>query len=214
MGKDNANLIILKKLYQKKKAQIISRLDEFKKILNKSEKHIFKELCFCILTPQSKAKVADRLINRLYNSGLLFKANKFQLQKYLKPIRFYKKKSEYIVNCRKKIFLEQKIKDFLTKNNPLVIRNWLIKNIKGIGYKEASHFLRNIGLGENLAILDRHILKNLKKYGVIKKIPKTLTPKRYLKIEEGFKKFSDKINIPLSHLDLLFWSLEAGEIFK
>ncbi|MCM8819921.1 MAG: N-glycosylase/DNA lyase [Candidatus Omnitrophica bacterium] len=213
MGED-LNIEKLKKLYNERRKQILDRLNEFQKLKNASYKKIFKELCFCILTPQSKAKMCDAIIAKLYKCGLLFKANKFQLQKYLKPIRFYKKKSEYIVECRKKFFLKCKTKDFLTKNNALIIRDWLIKNIKGIGYKEASHFLRNIGLGENLAILDRHILKNLKNFGVISQIPKTLTKKRYLKIEEEFKKFSDKINIPLSHLDLLFWSLETGEIFK
>ena len=89
-----------------------------------------------------------------------------------------------------------------------------MKNVNGLGYKETSHFLRNIGLGKNFAILDRHILKNLKRYGVIKSIPKTLTRKKYLEIERKMKKFSEKIKIPLAELDLLFWSEETGEIFK
>jgi N-glycosylase/DNA lyase len=96
----------------------------------------------------------------------------------------------------------------------MAARDWLVENIKGIGYKEASHFLRNIGFGENLAILDVHILRNLKKVGVIKELPKSITKKRYLNIENKFKKFSDRIKIPMAHLDLLFWSLETGKIFK
>ena len=76
-----------------------------------------------------------------------------------------------------------------------------------------SHFLRNTG-HENLAILDRHILKNLIKLNVIKEIPKTLTPKAYLDIEERFKRFSDKAGIGMDELDLLFWSMETGEVFK
>jgi len=61
------------------------------------------------------------------------------------------------------------------------MREWLIRSIRGIGYKEASHFLRNIGLGENLAILDRHILKNLKFFGVIEEIPASLPKKNILR---------------------------------
>ncbi len=86
--------------------------------------------------------------------------------------------------------------------------------MKGLGYKEASHFLRNIGLGFDLAILDRHIMRNLLKYGVIDKIPECITKKCYLSLENEMKKFSDKIDIPLADLDLLFWSEETGEIFK
>jgi N-glycosylase/DNA lyase len=88
-----------------------------------------------------------------------------------------------------------------------------VKNVKGLGWKEASHFLRNIG-HRNLAILDRHILRNLKRHGVIKSLPKTLTPKRYLVIEQKFMEFSSTIGITMDELDLLFWSRETGEILK
>ena len=79
--------------------------------------------------------------------------------------------------------------------------------------KEASHFLRNIGKGENLAILDRHVLKNLIRLQVID-YPKTLSKRVYLEIEDKMKDFSNKVSIPLAHLDLLLWSLETGEVFK
>jgi len=92
-------------------------------------------------------------------------------------------------------------------------REWLVENVKGYGFKEASHFLRNIGYRE-LAILDRHILKYLVEFGVIEKVPKSLTKKNYMEIEEKFKQFSGRVGIPMDELDLLFWSLETGEIFK
>lgn len=76
-----------------------------------------------------------------------------------------------------------------------------------------SHFLRNIGK-RDLAILDRHILKNLKNLKAIDELPKALTKKKYLEIEGKFKAFSNKIKIPIDELDLLFWSQETGEIFK
>lgn len=84
----------------------------------------------------------------------------------------------------------------------------------GFGMKEASHFMRNIGLFEDIAILDRHILKNLIEYDVISEIPKTLTVKIYLEIEQKMKEFAEKIKIPFTELDLLFWSEETGHVFK
>lgn len=84
----------------------------------------------------------------------------------------------------------------------------------GLGYKEAGHFLRNVGLGEDLAILDRHILKNLVLLGVIDEVPASLTKRRYLEIERRMIEFSKKTGIPMGHLDLLLWSKETGEIFK
>ncbi|MFW5800234.1 MAG: DNA lyase, partial [Spirochaetota bacterium] len=98
--------------------------------------------------------------------------------------------------------------------NILDKRVWLVKNIKGYGYKEASHFLRNIGFGDNIAILDRHIYKNLKLLNVIDEIPKSASPKKYIEIEQKMREFSKEINIPMAHLDFVLWYKEAGEIFK
>ena len=108
--------------------------------------------------------------------------------------------------------------DFISENinkikDPKELREFLVKNVKGYGYKESAHFLRNVGY-KNLAILDRHILRNLLRYNVIDEIPKSLTPKKYFEIENKFLEFSNKLNIPMDHLDLLFWSKETGEIFK
>jgi N-glycosylase/DNA lyase len=69
-------------------------------------------------------------------------------------------------------------------------------------------------MGDDIAILDRHILKNLIKYGVIDEVPKSLTEKKYTEIEGKMRAFSKEIGIPFSHLDLLWWSEETGEIFK
>jgi Thermostable 8-oxoguanine DNA glycosylase len=94
------------------------------------------------------------------------------------------------------------------------LREWLVKNVLGLGYKEASHFLRNIGRNDGLAILDRHILRNLKRLGVIQSIPKSISRKYYLDIEQRFSKFADDLGIALDELDLVFWSTETGEIRK
>jgi N-glycosylase/DNA lyase len=90
---------------------------------------------------------------------------------------------------------------------------FLVKNFKGFGMKEASHFLRNTGHFD-LAILDRHILRNLLELGVIEEVPESLSAKNYLAIEEKMKDFSNQIGIPFAHLDMLLWAKEAGEVFK
>jgi len=82
-------------------------------------------------------------------------------------------------------------------------------------YKEASHFLRNIGRGDELAILDRHILRGLKMAGVIEEIPVSLSEKLYSEIEKAMKNFAlRKMKLPVSHLDFVFWHFFNGEVFK
>ncbi len=190
----------LKNSYEKKKQIIKQRLEEFKK--ERSEEEIFLELCFCILTPQSKAKAADKAIRIMSEKKILLNGSESDIFSVIDfcGVRFPQNKARYIVEARK----------FLGRLK--LEREWLVKNVKGLGYKESSHFLRNIGFS-GLAILDRHIITNLHGLGVID-IPKTLTRKKYLEIEEKMKKFAEAVSIPIDELDLLLWSEETGEIFK
>ena len=201
------SLAELKKIYRERRGVIQNRLEDFKKVKGD---HVFYELCFCILTPQSNALKCDRCISILKGNGFLNKD--FEIEGHLRShTRFYRNKSKYLRLAKESYRLtEGEIKK--TKN-PKELREYLVKNVKGIGYKESSHFLRNIGY-RNLAILDRHILKNLLKLNVIPAMPKTLTKKTYLAIEKKFLNFSKKLKIPMDELDLLFWSIETGKVFK
>ena len=209
----------LKELYLPVKNKIKSRLDEFSQIWKRgSEEDIFAELVFCLLTPQSKAKSCDDAVNCILERDLLLKGNKSQIASELRgKVRFHNTKAKHIVEARKKLSKggTLSIKNQITRfNNARETRKWLVEYIKGLGYKEASHFLRNIGKGENLAILDRHILKNLELLGVLEGIPTSISKKKYLEIEKRMKEFAESVRIPMSHLDLLLWYKETGEVFK
>lgn len=202
--------------YNQKRKAIKARLNEFRKVGALEDKDIFAELCFCILTPQSRAVLCDKAIKELKKSGLILKGTKQAVRAKLKGVRFPNNKAAYIIAARKPLTTNRRldIKTKLEKNDIPKTRDWLVKNIKGLGYKEASHFLRNIGLGNDIAILDVHILRNLLRYKVIQKLPKTLSRAAYLDIEKAVREFSKKTTIPMAELDLLFWSNETGHIFK
>lgn len=202
--------------YSGRRVAIKKRILEFREMWKEPDEKIFSELSFCICTPQSSARACYRAIDKLEKSGMLFRGDEERIRRGLVSVRFSSNKARYIIGAR---YLFTKKRDIVIKEriryaDPRRTREWLVKNVKGFGYKEASHFLRNIGLGEKLAILDRHILKNLLRYGIISEVPKSLTPKKYLEVEDKMKKFSQKIDIPIAELDLLFWSEETGEIFK
>ena len=200
------------------KDEIQSRLREFDSVLKTGdEESIFAELVFCILTPQSKAKSAWAAVKRLLDKGLLLAGTEDQVLRELIGVRFKYKKAGYVIEARNKFLIDGKlvIKSRISRfSDAYDAREWLVRNVKGIGYKEASHFLRNIGIGEDLAILDRHILKNLRSLQVIDEVPDSLSRRRYLEIERGMKELSEETKIPLSHLDLVLWYKETGEVFK
>ncbi|MGC8977420.1 MAG: N-glycosylase/DNA lyase [Candidatus Ratteibacteria bacterium] len=209
-------IVELKNLYFEKKKEIEKKLKEFKKNFESEEK-IFYELCFCLLTPQSKARNCWKSIEYLKRKNLIFNGSEDDIKEALKNVRFRNKKAYYLVYTRnlffknKKLSIKPVIKSF---KNLYDLREYLVKNIKGLGYKEASHFLRNIGFGNKIAILDRHILKNLKELKVIDKIPRSLNKNKYIEIEKKFIEFSYKIGIKPSELDLLLWAKETGFVFK
>lgn len=204
--------------YKKRSPEIKNRLAEFKPLRNSTDEDIFSELCFCILTPQAKATSCDAAIKELKKRGLLLKGGVRAIRSALKgKVRFHNKKGGYLVGARR--FFDKSddrfgIVDKIKAADAFNVREWIVSKIKGLGYKEASHFLRNIGLGQDIAILDRHILKNLKRYGVIKRLPLSLTRKNYMAIEGKMRQFAKRTTIPLEEMDLLFWSLETGFVFK
>lgn len=209
---------ILVEEYKKRRAEIKKRLEDFARLHKGKDDDIFSELAFCLFTPQAKATSCAAAVKKLQDSGLLLKGSVRSIRSRLKgSVRFHNNKAKYLVGARRLFKDEAGCLDLKCKvraEDPLGTRQWLVENVKGLGYKEASHFLRNIGLGRDLAILDVHILKNLKKYGVIREIPSSLTPKRYMDIEGRMRQFSKKTGIPLGELDLLFWSIETGFVFK
>ncbi len=210
-------VIDLKEQYKKIRPVIVDRISEFEKIWEqKDHTKIFHEFVFCLLTPQSKAKMAQKALNSMIETGIIYKGSHKDIEVFLKGVRFYKNKARYIEEARNRFFKDGRflVLDLIDEKDLFKTREVLVKNIKGYGYKEASHFLRNIGLYRDIAILDRHIMKNMRKYGYIDDIPKSLTPKRYIDFEQKFIKFAKDINIPPHHLDLLLWYLEAGEVFK
>lgn len=196
--------------YEKLKYQIQNRLVEFE---NVPKSKYFYELCYCIMTPQTKAESAFKVQIKLEELDFLNKDIKVNeiLEEKSHYIRFHNQKSDRLYKIKSQFpeILSIIENDWANEEK----RIWIRKNINGIGMKESAHFLRNIGF-KNLGILDRHILKHLVLCGLYNEIPKIANDKDYLKVEEDFQKLSKITSIPMDELDLLFWSYQAGLILK
>jgi N-glycosylase/DNA lyase len=208
----------LNSTYDNIRKDVVSRLSQFREIWDtRDEKRALYELLFCILTPQSKAQVCWGAIEEMNCSDVLLNGDYQQVLEAVGMVRFKYRKAGFLIEARNRFHDNGRIEllSFLRKfSDPIEARDWLVKNIKGLGYKESSHFLRNIGLGDDIAILDRHILRNLVGANVIPEIPRSMSDRKYLEIESEMREFSDKIGIPLSHLDIVIWYKATGSIFK
>ena len=188
-----------------------TRVQEFTQLHQKGNDFWFSELCFCILTANSSAILGVKVQRQISPDG--FKTLSLeQLTNRLVELghRFPNRRAEFIVNAR----IVSEIKDIITRfTDTRNARNWLVKNVKGLGLKEASHFLRNVGYFD-LAILDRHIQRVMLEYGMVTMLPKNMTKRSYLAMEEKLGTLAEELDLPIGVLDLYLWYMKTGKVLK
>jgi len=208
----------IKAAHRERKQAIQKRIFEFETVWqNGSDERLWEEMVFCFFTGGCSARMGMRSIEAV--RPLLLTGNQVELSHALRgKHRYPNARASYIVVSREflrehcDLRLRGKLQGF---ENPLERRDWLVKErrIKGLGYKEASHFLRNIGL-KGYAILDKHILRSLAELKLIDDPKPPNTRLRYLTIEEKLKELAGITQIDFDELDLVLWSLKTGEILK
>ncbi|HEV2799413.1 MAG TPA: N-glycosylase/DNA lyase [Pyrinomonadaceae bacterium] len=199
-------------------AEIRQRLAEFQDVWRAgSDERLWEELVFCIFTAGASARMGLRSVEAV--RALLSEGTHEELARALSSKhRYPNSRSGYIVVTRDYLRehcgmrLRERLESFA---DPHARRDWLARErrIKGLGYKEASHYLRNIGF-RGYAILDKHILRSLFELGVIESPQPPTTRARYLDIEEALRRFAARLRIDFDELDLTLWSLKTGEVLK
>jgi len=189
---------------------IEQRMSEFESFKEKSDNEVFKELCFCLMTANFNA-AKSIIIQKEINDGFLnWEKEKLAEELVRLEHRFPNTRAGFIYEAQK---YKDSIKQILDSiDNDIEKRAWLVKNIKGLGLKESSHFLRNIGY-KDVAIIDFHIIDLLVKESLIER-PKTITPKVYIEVENLLRELSGKVNINMGELDLYLWYEETGKVLK
>ena len=201
------------------------RINEFKNLKEKNlttfdfrpflkidpyEADIFSEACFCILTANSSAALGIKIQKEVGIEGF----HNYSLDQLYQIIsskghRFAMQRAERIVALREK---EPLLLELSRYDDGKKAREILVKEIKGYGYKESSHFLRNIGF-EDVAIIDRHISRWLFENGFVKP-RKTITKKVYLECEEALEKIASDFGMNLAQLDLYIFYIKTKKVLK
>ena len=200
--------------------EIQTRLGQFRKIWSDgSDAQLWEELVFCIFTAGASARMGFRAVEAI--KPLLLDGAREDMTAVLKRTgahRFPVERPGYIIVTRNYLrehcgmLLRNKLQSF---PDPIERRDWLAqeKQIKGVGYKEASHFLRNVGFVGH-AILDKHVMSCLSDLQVVDSAKPPATRSRYLEVEEQLRFFAKKIRIDFDELDLVLWSMKTGEVLK
>ena len=219
----NRELVVVESIratHRARKKEIRKRLNEFREIWRtRSDARLWEELVFCIFTAGASARMGLRAVEAI--RPLLMDGEREEMTLALQTAgahRFPVERPGYIVITRSYLrahcdmALGKKLQSFA---DPIERRDWLAqeKQVKGLGYKEASHFLRNVGFS-GYAILDKHVMSCLNDLNVVDSPKPPGTRTRYLETEERLKSFARDIGIDFDELDLVLWSMKTGEVLK
>jgi N-glycosylase/DNA lyase len=210
----------LRTAHRARRKEIRARLREFDQVWQSgSDSQLWEEMVYCIFTAGASAAMGFGAVNAI--RPLLDRGTRAAMTRVLKKrpaYRFHNVRPAHIVATRRYLreSVSMRLRDQLMSfSDPFERRDWLARNprIKGLGYKEASHFLRNIGF-KGYGILDKHIVRCLSELGVIDSPKPPTTRSRYLETEARMRQFSTKVAIDFDELDLALWSMKTGKILK
>lgn len=208
----------IRSVHRARRREIRVRLGEFREIWRSgSDEKLWEEMVFCFFTGGCSARMGLNSVDAVRH--LIGKGSHEDVMNALVGRhRYPRARARYVIASRDFLSehcgmrLREKLWSF---KDPQARRDWLVKEkgIKGLGYKEASHYLRNIGF-KGYGILDKHILRSLFELGYIDdpKAPSTRT--KYLAVEDRLKRLSEDSGIDFDELDFVLWSMKTGEILK
>lgn len=194
-----------------------------KKNLVLSKEGKWKELIYCILAgtqvPVETAKKAQLSILEykdehgvIWDIKRLAKKSEQDIQKleYIlrnSGYRYPKIKAKCIINGAE-FFIKNygSIDKFLNSQSDIkLLREKMIKKIKGIGIKIATHWLRNIGYP--FGTIDIHVRRLLKWTGLIEleKWTNTMTDKTFMVLEEKIKNLAEKMGLEINVFQYELW---------
>jgi N-glycosylase/DNA lyase len=183
-----------------------------------SEEELFSELASCIIGSRitfEKAKNVSELLKRnelLTPQGLIEQPRTYEkrIHSILREQKclYAKSKARYIVSTSISIYSNKhtSIRKILeTANDQYAARDILVELCLGIGFKQASLFLRNIHYADDLAILDTHVINYMRLMGLEDDVGQGLTQRMYLSYEDRLRKYSEKFNTSVAQLDISIW---------
>lgn len=187
-----------------------NRKQDFIRAGKSSPEVIYGELCFCILTANTSAEMGIRTQEIIGLEGFLnFDEETMRMRLKEARYRFYNVRSKFLVQSR---WIVDELPHIIAMKDRIEARDYLVNNLKGIGYKEASHFLRNVGVFD-FSILDKHILNMIRKEHPERKFL-VGSRKNYLETEKTILEFADSISLEPGILDLYLWKIATGKLLK
>ena len=182
-----------------------------------SEDNLWRELVCCILGSRVRYETVYAAVDRMYVFNLLksprsdsefneLERNTAEALSTVYP--FFRVRAKHIRRAAEHIYKSKgSIKNYL--NNAIDVRSarrLLATEVAGLGPKQASLFLRNIGFTKSIAVLDSHVLTYLSWVGFVESPLKSVSSVgKYESLEESFVNHSYSLGCSPDRFDLAVW---------
>lgn len=178
---------------------------------------LWRELVACVLGSRVRFEAAHAAIERMDEMGLLTERRRSRrFDQYEKDTvvalsggyPFYRVRAKQIRRAAEHLYGNRRsVREFLDDaQDAREARRRLASELPGLGPKQASLFLRNIGYATHVAVLDVHVLTYMCWVGLTEEIVKSIsTVRKYEKLEDSFIEYSYSFGYTPDHFDLAVW---------
>jgi N-glycosylase/DNA lyase len=189
-----------------------------------NERDLWWELSTCVLSSQVPFSLAVSAANEIDKKGLLLTENDdievlahklfevlsspLNVEGGTRKYRFPELRSRHLAATHTIVTKEygSLVKLLASFDNASEARSWLIKHVPGLGPKQSSMFLRNIGASYELAILDRHVLNYMSALGIYSgDKPYISSINTYRQCEVLLRGHADDLECSVGLLDWAIW---------
>lgn len=188
-----------------------------------TESQLWTELACCVLSSQVPYETAQAASVRLEASGLFLEQEvtprdlevaladllrcPFEIGGASRRYRFPDSRARQLTATVIEVRREAKgLADLLRSFGDVEIaRGWFVTHAKGLGPKQASMFLRNIGASYDLAVLDRHLINYMMMMGLTADPKPTRRMADYRRDEIVLRDHAAGFGLPVGFLDWAVW---------
>ena len=183
----------------------------------RSEDDLWRELVSCILGSRVRFETAHAAVERMDDMHLLSSSRRpARFDQYEKDTvtalsggyPFYRMRANQIRRAAEHVYCTRgSIRDLLVHAGDVCsARRLLAAEVSGLGPKQASLFLRNIGYAKNVAVLDVHVLTYMTWVGLIDAPLRSVsTVHKYETLEDSFIEHAWSFDCTPDQFDLAVW---------
>jgi N-glycosylase/DNA lyase len=190
-----------------------------------TEANVWYEFSCCVLSSQVPFSLAQAAADKIDESGILSSPNSrprsdieqdlsailhgaLSIDGKLRRYRFPAAKSAQLAAAKSNIMgcfgsLTEALNHYSDVEDT---RQWFVQHAPGLGPKQASMFLRNLGVSDEMAILDRHILSYMSLTGLCHESRAAISSyKSYKSYETVLRDHANSLGYTLGLFDWALW---------